>query len=228
MTVLSTMPDDGNCVGHVIVGDEDSSESLAWGTVRPTPMGVTAKPAGRISVRCFMDGFDTWIVSQESTIHKGFGMESHNLYWLPWGDGTVASVPWATLNLSSLFLTSTFTGCRFVVNQTGVAHVAYGMHPVGVHGSSAARDQAEVAAGSGNPAGGGRRRTLSITGPIAARPNEQRITYNVGAESCVVVGWKAADQWTFICLVMQDGNRMRSRWTTLGVVDVGGGNIAIA
>jgi len=231
MTILTNMPIDGTCAGHINVGDySNPGESLFWGTVRPVlvhplvPATATSKPAGVISVRCFKHGFNTHIISQDSILDKGLGMNSHNLYWLPWGDGTVASVTWAGLAGTNLFLTSTFSGCRFVVNDTGVAHVAWGTHGGGhAHGSSHGRDYAEVTAASGNPTGGGRRRALSVTGAVPGRVNEQRLTYDINLNQCVVIGWKTGNRWTFKCLKMIIASPMKSRWTTIAEVDVVGG-----
>lgn len=237
MTILDNMPRDGNCTGHVLIGDPNAApNSLSYATVPPPgapamPAGTAAMPPGVTSVRCFMHGFDTVIVSQNSQLHRGYGTDSHNLYWLPWGNGVVASATWGALNGSSLFLTSTFSGCRFVVNAHGVAHVAWGGHPGGI-GTPASRDGAEVAAGTGNPAAGAIRRTLSMTNVVPG-PHEQRITYNAtGAgggpeERCVVVGWRVGTVWTFKCLIMKIGQRMRSKWKTLATVNVGGGNVVI-
>lgn len=225
MTILSDMPANGVSAGHVIVGDPNSpGESLTWDTVRALPGPGTSKPAGVISVRCFKHGFNSYIIGQDSTLDKGYGMSSHTLYWLPWGDGTVASATWAEMSSTKLFLTSTFTGCRFVVNDTGVSHVAWGTHGGGhTNGSSHGRDYAEITAASGNPAGGGRRRALSISGAVPGRVNEQRVSYNVATEHCVVVGWKAGNRWTFKCIKMQNTSPMKSRWMTIAEVDVVGG-----
>ena len=226
MTILSDMPANGACAGHVLVGDVNVAHpagSLVWDTQRNYP-GTASIPAGIISVRCFQKGFDTYIVSQNSAMDKGLGMSSHNLYWLPWGDGVVARATWADLTGTNLFLTSTFSGCRFVVNDTGVAHVAWGTHGGGhPNGSSQGRDYAEITAGSGNPGGGGRRRALSITAAVPGRVNEQRVTYNANTEQCVVIGWKHGNRWTFKCIKMIIATPMKSRWVTIAEVDVNGG-----
>ncbi|MFZ6644926.1 hypothetical protein ACO0LO_04375 [Undibacterium sp. TJN25] len=48
------------------------------------------------------------------------------VYWLPWKNLSVESVLVRELNLTpcQFFLTSTFSGCRFVVTDTYVAHIA--------------------------------------------------------------------------------------------------------
>ncbi|TVZ37335.1 hypothetical protein P886_1676 [Alteromonadaceae bacterium 2753L.S.0a.02] len=225
MSVLDTMPSDGRAAGHIIVGDgrTNGDPCLTWGTQYP----AVAMPAGHISVRCFSKDFNTFIVSQYSDAPKGLGVTSHNIYWLPWGNGSVASVDWLTLSSTTRFLTSTFTGCRFVVNQNGVAHVSWGGHSpnYNVRGnlSSVGRDLAEVRAGTGVPDMGRPRRTLSITGAVPGRPNEQRISYDVNTESCVVMGWRAGNRWTFKCLKMNNNNKMKSSWNTLAQVDVNAG-----
>jgi hypothetical protein len=224
MSIFTNMPADGRAPGWVVIGDpgNGANPSLTWDTVRAFP-GTQPQAAGNIQARCFKFGFDTYIVTEHSEYKKGYGMEFSKLYWLPWGDGQVARVTWGGLAGAHLFLTSTFTGCRFVVNATGVAHVAWGTH-VGANpnGSVGGRDQAEMNAGSGNPNGGGLRRTLSISGPVAGRLNENRITYDVMNESCVVMGWKDTNTniWTFKCLKMQKNSTMKSEWITIATVDV--------
>ena len=231
MSILSAMPIDGGHPGRVVVGDPTSpGASLAWDLVRPLPAGLPAgiytQPQGAISARVFQSNFDQFIVTQDSDFDAAYGKESHNLYWLPWSDGGVTRVTWAALTNANVdrFLTATFSGCRFVVNTTGLAHVAWGNHPnFAGNGTRLNRSMAELAAGAGNPGGGGLRRTLSITGVVPNRPNERRITYNATTERCVVLGYKSGQLWTFKCLKMRNNSPMFSRWSTLAVVDMSTG-----
>ena len=231
MSILSAMPIDGGFAGRIVVGDTTSpGASLAWDLVRPLPAGlppgIYTQPQGRISARIFQVNFDHYIVTQDSDYDPGLGTESHYLYWLPWADGQVTSVTWAALANSNAnrFLTSTFSGCRFVVNNTGLAHVAWGNHPnFAANGSTLNRSLAELSAGSGNPTGGGLRRTLSITGAVPGRATEKRVTYNENNERCVVMGYKNGQIWTFKCLKMRANGPMFSRWSTLAVVDMSTG-----
>lgn len=84
------------------------------------------------------------------------------VYWLPWQTNEITSVSWRTLYQSGckFFLTSEFSGCRFVIDSYGVAHVAYwqAIGPVS-YNSSQARDAKEIMLGP-TPY---RRRRLSIT-----------------------------------------------------------------
>lgn len=225
MSIFSNMPSDGLAPGWIVIGDPDNgvNPSLTWDTVRAYP-GTQPQAAGNTQVRCFKFGFDTYLVTEHSTYDKGLGMEFSQLYWLPWGDGQVANVTWGGLAGSSLFLTSTFTGCRFVVNATGVAHVAWGSHGgAAANGSVGGRDQAERNAASGNPGAGGLRRTVSSTAIAQpGRVNENRITYNMPNESCVVMGWKDTTThiWTFKCLKMKQDAKMGSEWISIATVDV--------
>jgi hypothetical protein len=64
------------------------------------------------------------------------------LYWLPWLHGEITSATIAELNQSGCeyFLTSTFSGCRFVATNESVAHVAFSQNTWG--NNSVARDRA--------------------------------------------------------------------------------------
>ena len=240
--ILQQMPNDGNAPGQVFVGDYGTAgASLAWDTVRDIPHGVNIgdgrtvpvtaapQPTGRIFVRCFQKGFNTHIVTQAAQNNLGFAGTSHSLYWLPWGHGTVANVSWGNLEGSNLFLTSTFTGCRFVVNSKGVSHVAWGGHGYDVDGdmSSRGRDNAELRAGIGLPDMGRVRRSMSISGNLPSRHNEQKLTYIQANESCVVIGWKNGNRWTFKAIKMKVNSPMRSRWYTVAEVDTVGGVVTI-
>ncbi len=220
MSVLSNMPADGRRPGWIVIGDDTTvnAPSLTWDLVRGYA-GTQPQPQGLMHARCIQYGFHTNIVTEHSDIDKGFGMDFHRLYWLPWADHNVTHATWGNLAGANLFLTSTFTGCRFVVNNNGVSHVAWSATGGGVTaGTPAGRDQAEVNAGTGNPNGGGLRRTLSSSNVNPGRVNEVRNEYGAG-EHCVVIGWKHGNIWTFKRLKM-DASYMRSHWRTIATVDV--------
>lgn len=89
------------------------------------------------------------------------------VYWLPWQHNEITAVTWRQLYQSGrcCFLTSEFSGCRFVIDSYGVAHIAYwqAIGPAS-YSQSAARDYKESTLGP-TPS---RRRKLSITGSSAS------------------------------------------------------------
>jgi hypothetical protein len=73
-------------------------------------------------------------------------LERTSVYFLSWAVDDVTKVSYDTLKDFNFFLTSEFSGCRFVVTEVGVSHVAWsagGNRAMGI-GSQALRDQSEA------------------------------------------------------------------------------------
>jgi hypothetical protein len=93
-------------------------------------------------------------------------IESPRVYFLPWLVDGVTSVNFETLKSVDYFATSAFSGCRFVVTEYGVAHVAWsagGNRNLGI-GSQSLRDGAEYNELQYNSFQPMHRRKLSFTG----------------------------------------------------------------
>ncbi|WP_147408599.1 hypothetical protein [Paraburkholderia fungorum] len=58
-------------------------------------------------------------------LNKNYLLEEKSVYFLSWAIDDVTKVTFETLNNFDYFLTSEFSGCRFVVTDVGVAHVAW-------------------------------------------------------------------------------------------------------
>ncbi|MDE1009491.1 MAG: hypothetical protein OSB38_27885, partial [Paraburkholderia fungorum] len=58
-------------------------------------------------------------------LSKNYLIEKESVYFLSWAVDDVTKVSFKTLNNFDYFLTSEFSGCRFVVTDVGVAHVAW-------------------------------------------------------------------------------------------------------
>ncbi|GJI95556.1 hypothetical protein RugamoR57_22740 [Duganella caerulea] len=121
--------------------------------------------------------------------------DQKTVYWLPWsgspGKGQITEVTWETIEKSgcNYFLTSEFTGCRFVVDDIGVSHVAYGAgNAVAGPTNSAQRDTAE---GNTRLQRSGRRKMSVSAGAGAV------LAYDI-AGYAVVFGYKdASSRWAF-------------------------------
>lgn len=128
-------------------------------------------------------------------------------YWLPWRQFEVTTVSLATLDASgcNYFLTSEFSGCRFVITNDRIQHVAWGAGQYH-DGTSLDRDKALVQSWQGTPAPT-RARTYSYSRPPnpGALGNPARDGYgqqnwdgsmnpNVRAS---VIGFKMLNQWHF-------------------------------
>jgi len=139
------------------------------------------------------------------------------LYWLPWQHGEITTATLAELNQSGCqyFLTSTFSGCRFVVTNESVSHVAFSQNVWG-HDSTS-RDLAELFMPGPAPT---RRRKLSITGSTVplGDENSSSATYGTGFRdgiwqgNAVVLGYRTGNEWHFKALIYSDSHRY---WFTL-------------
>ena len=129
------------------------------------------------------------------------------VYWLPWLHGEITTATIAELNQSGCqyFLTSTFTGCRFVATDEAVSHVAFTQYGLG--DSSEARDLAEIFMPGPKSK---RRRKLSITGSTVPLSDEISTSHTYGSlnrlngqlqGSAVVVGYRTGNRWHFKALI---------------------------
>ncbi|MQA23657.1 hypothetical protein [Rugamonas rivuli] len=121
--------------------------------------------------------------------------DQQTVYWLPWsgspGKGQITEATWETIEKTgcNYFLTSEFTGCRFVVDDIGVSHVAYGAgNAVAGATNSAQRDAAE---GNSRLQRSGRRKMSVSAGAGTA------LAYDINGYA-VVFGYKdASSRWAF-------------------------------
>jgi hypothetical protein len=142
------------------------------------------------------------------------------VYWLPWQNNTITSVTWQQLNASGcqFFLTSEFSGCRFIIDSYGLAHIAHwqAIGPMSFN-SSAARDYNETTLGPTPTL----RRKLSFTGDTntLGSPNSLAMTYGwYGSNSrAIVCGYKNlyTNSWHFKVLRYQAGNVAGGFWTDM-------------
>jgi hypothetical protein len=180
----------------------------------PTTFGVRL-----IDKLAFEQGGGGWVAGLEMNTYKvgdiyaltnktysGSAVEETvNVYFLSWKVDDVTKVSFESLKGFDYFVTSEFSGCRFVVTDFGVAHVAWsagGERAKGI-GSQALRDQAEYNAlsyGSHQPQ---YRRRLSMSlGPgkldtfLASNgSNTSGQSYN--DERALVFGYRVSGGWAF-------------------------------
>ncbi len=143
------------------------------------------------------------------------------VYWLPWQNNTITAVSWLQLNTSgcNAFLTSEFSGCRFVINDFGLSHIAYwqAIGPI-VDNSSAARDYKEATL-LGPPST--LRRKLSFTGSIAPLGATTSISNTYGWHGpnsrAIVCGYRNlfTGMWHFKVLRYQAGNSAGGFWSDM-------------
>lgn len=137
--------------------------------------------------------------------------ERVKLYWLPWLNLNITSVTMKELNASGCdyFLTSTFSGCRWVATEELVAHVAYAQTRNGPQ-NSATRDHSQLhnLHGGKRPS---RMRTMSLSGhgsQMATNDFSVR-TYSAGDDPysgrAVVVGYKSGAKWHFVQQTFREG-----------------------
>lgn len=89
-----------------------------------------ALPAGKggwvagLNMATYSDG-KNYYLSNELHHTVAPRLEVESVYFLSWAVDDVTRVTFETLASFNYFLTSEFSGCRFVVTETGVAHVAW-------------------------------------------------------------------------------------------------------
>jgi hypothetical protein len=96
---------------------------------------------GGVDVYTFGTG-STYVLTNKA--YEG-AVEAKRVYFLSWKIDDITEVTFEQLNGYDYFLTSKFTGCRFVVTDRNVAHIAWsagGNREAGL-GTQALRDRAE-------------------------------------------------------------------------------------
>ncbi|MYM34973.1 hypothetical protein GTP38_11565 [Duganella sp. FT94W] len=147
--------------------------------------------------------------------------ERVQLYWLPWSNGEITKVTMEQLKYSrcDYFLTSTFSGCRFVETDTLVAHVAY--HQRGHSSDSTGRDISEWNRLHGRvPPKLRRAMSFSNGGTAMTFGESSLVSYGNGAPDkdtysksrAVVIGYKTGETWNFVRLVYTQGDT-RGVWS---------------
>lgn len=154
-------------------------------------------------------------------------LETVHVYFLPWYSGRATKVKISDLNASGCdyFTTSEFTGCRFVVTEQEIMHVAWSGgggawgEASGAVGTSALRSQAESNA-IGNTGLRQRRRAISISEASRAGrgikiAKEGTVSsYGTGPKvngilpgKMKVFGYKVNNAWCFKTLKYEDESR---------------------
>lgn len=170
-------------------------------------------PKGRSAVVSSYDLANQTVYLGETAVQGGAVNNTIELYWLPWKDGEITRASIKELNDSGCkyFMTSTFSGCRFVATETEVSHVAFSQAGFGF--DTAARNASEqLSRGGARPFF---RRTLSITssGERMASVNDQQSTYGAGHNgqmwtgNAVVLGYRVDLGWNFKALIYAGGLR---------------------
>ena len=140
--------------------------------------------------------------------NKSYGgqpLETVSVYFLSWKVDDVSKVTYQTLRGYNFFMTSEFTGCRFVVTNVGVAHVAWsaGGNRATGNASQNKRDLAEfdsLGYGTERPV---YRRKLSLSGTKGVldtsleKVNTDNVTQSYNDESAMVFGYRVQGGWAF-------------------------------
>ncbi len=151
-------------------------------------------------------------------------VDTAKVFWLPWLNLHITSVTWQALNKSGckFFLTSEFSGCRFVADSKGVAHIAHWqVNPQNwqAGNTSKVRDNSEwfFRHGGMRPYG---RRKLSYTDEnhsSMGATNTCNSTYggHDKASRAIVLGYKGANTWHFKALKYKAGTRGQGVWANV-------------
>ena len=179
-----------NTLGNIILGEGLQEELKLPGSNNGGLMYVCAEKLQRGAHGYHLTG-----------THSPVCDNSVPVYWMPWkSHSTVyAERAWFERSKCAYFMTSQLTGCRFVVTDSQVLHVASNVDfaPSGVTGSPV-RDQAEQAV-----TGGARSRRFSING------REQ------GYNKCALAfGMRKDGIWTYKALKYKLGDE-GGEWVTL-------------
>lgn len=147
---------------------------------------------GKQQMIAVTNGNQTRIYTKNEAPAGGIRSEA-TVYWLPWsgepGKGAITEATWEAIEKSEAqyILTSKFTGCRLVVDDIGVSHVAYGAgNAVPAATTSADRDRAEGASRLAR----GHRRTMSFSAGAA-------VVYDINGYA-IAIGYRdASHRWKF-------------------------------
>ncbi|HEY0064959.1 MAG TPA: hypothetical protein VGC21_22765 [Telluria sp.] len=140
-------------------------------------------------------------------------VERKRVYFLPWMRDHVTQVSFSDLSGYDYFLTSEFTGCRFVVTSHAVAHVAWsaGRDPALWSGTQGQRDMAEYTEMNHAGVRPTWRRKMSLTtvnGPwdaALAGAGFDTGGQSYGGARAMIFGYKVGSQWHFKMLQYATG-----------------------
>lgn len=131
-------------------------------------------------------------------------LSPRRVYWLPWLNESSQHVSWDDLDKAQYFMTSQFSGCRFVANQWGLQHVAHWASadlPAGFSHTlrSLVRDQVEQnmdgqASAMGVVARPFHRRTLTMT-VDSGIDSATRVNYDGNRDFVNVIGRRMRDRF---------------------------------
>ena len=149
-------------------------------------------------------------------------VEARRVFVLAWMRDGITEVTFQTLEGYDYFLTSEFSGCRFVVTEYGVSHVSWsaGRRASTWEGSQQMRDVAEVGAMTQVPCF---RRRLSISGGpglldallSASGRTNSTASYDGQNERVMIFGYKEGGVWHFKMLTYPiGGGSQAGTWTT--------------
>ncbi|MFL9864900.1 hypothetical protein PQR67_12045 [Paraburkholderia fungorum] len=166
---------------------------------------------GGLTMATYKLGSDYYL----SDDHQFNPIETESVYFLSWSVDGVTKVSYETLKDFNYFLTSEFSGCRFVVTDYGVAHVAWsaGGHRASGIGSQDLRDTSERKELGYDTFGKPKyRRKLSFTSSAAPLDNELTTAgtdnssqHYEGGNRAMVFGYRVQGGWAFKVL-RYDGN----------------------
>lgn len=170
-----------------------------------------------------VDGGDYILTNEKSDD----AVETVSVYFLSWKVDDTSKVSFETLKNYNYFMTSEFSGCRFVVTNYGVAHVAWsagGNRSMGL-GSQALRDSAEATALSYDKFPPKYRRRLSTTGGLGTldsylgRIGSNNAGQSYNNERALVFGYRVSGGWAFKVLRYNAGQPSSSGyWSNFACV----------
>lgn len=169
-----------------------------------------------------------YYLSNKSLSNWGvFPLEKVSVYFLSWKVDDISKVSFKALQGFDYFLTSEFSGCRFVVTEFGVAHVAWsaGGHRATGNASQQQRDAAEYDALSYAKHPPKYRRRLSISNSDGALDTHLVTTHNTNNtgqsynnERAIVFGYRINGGWAFKVLRYKPGKSEEGTWSNFASV----------
>lgn len=178
---------------------------------------------GEIKIYTYKHANPTGYVLTNIKLRGNKHIESENVYVLAYDEDGITEVTFEELRDYEYFVTSEFSGCRFVVTDEGVSHVSWsaGRPPSRWCGSQAMRDIAEAGNMERQPT---QLRRLSITAGTsvlekilgengtAIIPSE---SYKLKTESVMMFGYQENGIWHFKMLKYRKGRSSGSGiWST--------------